>query len=417
MPRRPKVLLLAEAANPEWTSVPLVGFHVASAMRAAADTLVVTQIRNREALLRVGWREGQDFVAIDSERVARPLHRVATVLGLGSGRAWSLSTALASFAYLYFERLVWRTLGDRIQGREFDVVHRVTPVSPATPSPIAGHCARAGVPFVLGPLNGGLSWPKGFGRERWREGEYWSALRFLRRLVPGSQRTWRDATAILVGSQSARREVPARFRGKAVAMPENGIHGDAHPEPVARPRRLPLAFAFAGRLVPCKGLELGIEALLPLLGDGRATVTIYGQGPERRRLEAQVAHAGVGAAVHFAGWLPQEQLLAELRTKDVFLFPSIREFGGGALLEAMACGLYPVVLDYGGPPEITADAGCRIPLGSRESIVAAIREHAEALCREPSRLDDLGRAAWQRAMELTWQAKAEAFVELYGRLG
>ncbi|MFK7739280.1 MAG: glycosyltransferase family 4 protein [Planctomycetota bacterium] len=423
-----RALLLAEAANPEWTSVPLVGFNQCEALREQMDVHVVTQVRNREALLRRGWREGPDadFTAINSEPVAKPMHRVAKVMGLGSGRAWSLSTGLQSIAYLYYERVVWRTFADRLRAGEFAAVHRITPVSPATPSPIVAHLARINVPFVLGPLNGGLSWPSGFARERLREGEIWSGLRGLRRLLPGAKRTLRLATRILVGSASAMSELPRSVRDKAIAMPENGIHADNYPEPVRGPSREsrgPLRFTFAGRLVPCKGLELGIEALLPLLRAGKATLTIYGDGPERKRLEQQAAAAGSTAdgplpaqAIEFAGWLEQPQLLARMRDSDVFLFPSIREFGGGALVEAMACGLYPIVVDYGGPPEICADAGARIPLGPRESIVAGLRECAERLCEDPTQLDELGHTAWRRAMTFSWASKAATYESLYREL-
>ncbi len=62
----------------------------------------------------------------------------------------------SSISYYYFEYLVWKKFGGRIRAGEFDLVHRITPVSPTVQSLLVAKCARYRVPMIIGPLNGGV---------------------------------------------------------------------------------------------------------------------------------------------------------------------------------------------------------------------------------------------------------------------
>ena len=159
-PSRYRILLMAEAANPEWVSVPLIGWSLSRALAKVADVHLVTHVRNRGAILRTGLIEGRDFTSIDNERVAAPLHLMSNMLKGGAGKGWTTAMAFSSLAYYSFELETWRQFSARIKAREFNIVHRITPLSPTAQSIIGRRLARLGIPFVIGPLNGGVPWPK-----------------------------------------------------------------------------------------------------------------------------------------------------------------------------------------------------------------------------------------------------------------
>jgi glycosyltransferase involved in cell wall biosynthesis len=412
---RPRVLLVAEVADPDGASVPLVGWSHARALARVADAHLVTQVRSRDAILRAGLREGEEFSTIDSERLARPAWRFVEFVRGGSDKGWTTATAVDVVTNWYFEHLVWKRFAAQIRAREFDVVHRLTPLSPTTPSLLAGRCARAGVPFVLGPLNGGVPWPKGFGSERRREREWLSYVRDAYRFVPGYRATRNGAAAILVGSRDTLAQMGDAWRSKCVYIPENGYDPARFPSNTARSEAPPLRVVFVGRLVPYKGADMLLAAAAPLVREGRVRIDVIGDGPEMPALRELVAREGLGEGVEFAGWVPHRELAARMARAHVLGSPSVREFGGAVVLEAMALGVVPLVVDYGGPAElVTSRTGLKVALGTRAEVVAGVREQLTQLAGAPSLVAKLARAAQCRAAtQFTWDAKAQQVLEVY----
>jgi len=408
---RPRVLLLAEAANPEWVSVPLVGWSLVRALAGVADVHVVTQVRNRDAFLRAGLVEGVDFTAIDSEALARPLWKLGSFLSGGRG-GWTIQQAVATISYPYFEHLVWKHFGADIRAGRYDLVHRVTPLSPVQQSPIAAKCRAAGVPFVLGPINGGVPWPKGFEAEMKREREWLSKVRGLYRALPGRRATLR-ADAILAGSRQTLRDIPAQHHARVIYLPENAIDPARFNALAVHGGPGPMRACFIGRLVPLKGVDMLITAAAPLLRQGRLVLEIIGDGDMMEPLRAQAAE--YGDAVVFHGWKAHREVQDIAARCQLLAFPSIREFGGGVVLEAMALGLAPIVVDYAGPAELVTDAtGWKVPITGRDGVIAGLSDRLAWCVDHPEQVAAKGHAARARVQELfTWERKAAQILQIY----
>ncbi len=137
--------------------------------------------------------------------------------------------------YLAFESAVWRRLRRDIRNGRFDLIHRLTPMSPTVASPMA---SWSPVPFVLGPINGGLPWPPQFKDELRREREWLSYLRSFHRLLPYHRSTYARSAAILAAFEHTRRDLGSAHVDRIIDFPEVGVDpGQFAPKPQSGPER------------------------------------------------------------------------------------------------------------------------------------------------------------------------------------
>ncbi|NNM35309.1 MAG: glycosyltransferase family 4 protein, partial [Gemmatimonadetes bacterium] len=99
---------------------------------------------------------------------------------------------------------------------------------------------------------------------------------------------------------------------------------------------------FLGRLVPLKRVDLLISAWVKGGAGARGPLLVVGEGPEEESLRSVAAELA-SPSVRFLGRTDRPEVI--LRAADLFVLPSQREGQSMALLEAMACGLVPVVSD------------------------------------------------------------------------
>ena len=137
---------------------------------------------------------------------------------------------------------------------------------------------------------------------------------------------------------------------------------------------------------------------------------IAGDGPERERVEAEAAAAGLRERVVLAGHADDVRPFYALA--DVMALPSHSEGSPVALLEAMAAGVPVVATAVGGVPEVAADgeSALLVPPRDPRAFAAALGRVLTdaALARTLS-----ANAAARVAADFSTEARARALVEFY----
>jgi glycosyltransferase involved in cell wall biosynthesis len=139
--------------------------------------------------------------------------------------------------------------------------------------------------------------------------------------------------------------------------------------------------AFAGRLVPHKGVQLVIRALAEMPG---ARLEVAGDGPGRAALEAEAAASGVSDRVRFLGMVSLAEVQALYGRATAVVVPSIYDepFGYSAA-EAMALGKATVATRAGAFVEMLSDG--RGWLCSTTDVADWVRTLREVLGNEAER--------------------------------
>ena len=132
---------------------------------------------------------------------------------------------------------------------------------------------------------------------------------------------------------------------------------------------------------------------------------LVGKGSETERLRAQVASLGLDDCIYFPGRVSLQELLALLQESQVYV--SMASSGGTpvSLLEAMACGAFPIVTDIPGHREWIESGfnGILVPQGSAHLLVKAILKVADgSIDRQKARVHNrklvLQKADWDSCM-------------------
>lgn len=202
------------------------------------------------------------------------------------------------------------------------------------------------------------------------------------------------ADRLIAVSEAVRRHMIAQgWPEDRIDVVYNGL-GAGSPKAVGSKNGQFPTMGTVARVTPLKGVHVAIAAM-PKIVERFPSVhyVVVGAGEALDECRAQAASLGVAEHVRFLGYRADvPQLLSDW---DVFVFPSLKEAMGIAVVEAMAAGLPVVASNVGGLPEVLGDAGLLTPAEDPGALADAV-------------LRLLGDESQRRALGAQAAARAEA---------
>ena len=418
-----RVLLVAEHASARFGGEAALALHYFRVMRArGVDVRMITHARVRDELRGTFPDAGDRIAYIEDTATHRLMWRLGRLL---PARLAYISTGFVS--RVATQRSQRRMARELVRTHGIEVVHQPMPVSPREPSLMHG----LGAPVIIGPLNGNMTYPPAFRSSSERriafvEGLARSFSETLNALMPGKRR----AAAVVVANARTRAALPRHLSGNVVCIPENGVdlglwreHDDG-PDAGNAPSTL-MRFAYMGRLVDWKAVDLLLVAFERARASRPMTLTLFGDGVERpaltalaRKLDILGDEAGLAGKVFFAGWRSQAECATALRASDALVLPSLWECGGAVVLEAMACRLPVIATAWGGPLDyIDGSTGILVPPDSRAALIEGLANGMRTLAESPDLRRRLGEAGRRRIeTEFDWERKMDAMWALYAQV-
>ena len=390
--------------------LPLHYFRVLK--RRGADVHLVAHERNRGDLARYFDGDLAGIHLVEDTWLHKAIDRV------GRRRSsWFMHMLVYNVAYVWNEVVQRRRVRELVAQAGAGVVHLPTPVSPRAVSVMSG----LGAPTVFGPMNGGMTYPPGygshegsFGRLAVRLGR--GAARVANLLLPAKRR----AARLVVANARTEAALPFAAPGRVTQVVENGVQAEMWrrssavvpaPDPDGAFR-----LVFVGRLVAFKAVDVTLAALADARARGlKVSLAVVGSGPEGERLRGIAQALGLGDAATFHAFMPQTEVAGMLAEADAFVFNSLRDCGGAAVLEARASGLPVIASAWGGPLDYLDEAsGILVHPSPADTFARRLADAIEALARDRERARRMGRAGRDRVLaEFDWERKVDRMVAIY----
>lgn len=277
------------------------------------------------------------------------------------------------------------------------------------------------IPFIWGPMGGGECVPRPFLTVLpWKQRivQYFRYLLNATTIInPFIMHPAHRAKAILLRTPNTQSIIPRFYQGKTYVLLETAMDDKIFERKKSDYDTDVVKLVISARLISIKNIPTAIRSLKFIKTDKPWQLTIIGSGPDLKIINSEIEHRGYDN-VKIIPFMPREDALDLIQESDIFVFPSLKEGGTWALMEAMAIGLPVVCVDWAGMAVETDDeSAIKLQVSTPKQMEKDMGNALSMLINDTQLRSRLGEAARQRVRDIfNWGVKGDFMENLFDSL-
>lgn len=271
------------------------------------------------------------------------------------------------------------------------------------------------IPFIWGPIGGGECVPKSFLCVLPIKQRIVQAFRYFLNataiLNPFIMIPCLKAKIILARTPNTLNAIPRCFRHKVKILLETAMEESIFNYEKTNYDSDDINIIISARLISIKNIPIAIRAFRYVKTNKKWNLIIIGSGPDLKIIKKEIV-AQKYKNIEIIPFMPRNEALQKIVSSDIFLFPSLKEGGSWALMEAMAIGLPVICVNWAGMAvETTKDSAIQIPVTNPLQMEKDMGAALTYLIENAEKRRELGLAARKRIKDVfSWKNKG-AFME------
>tara|TARA_R110000868_G_scaffold20682_2_gene87175 strand:- start:4097 stop:5380 length:1284 start_codon:yes stop_codon:yes gene_type:complete len=401
------IIVSAYACGPNWGSEIGMGWNWVIHLSKHCQLHVITEAGFKEEIEKKLQELNLDYP---------PIFYYNCIGNKGRKLFWKQGSFLFYYYYRKWQQNTYKIAKEIIETNDIDLVHQLNMIGFREPGYLWKIKEK---PYVWGPVGGYDQMPLSYIFSLKKQDILFYGLKnvinfFQKNLSIRVKKSARAASVLVASTAKAKFEIDKLSSKKAYLMGETGCNPIDFEIQKAIKKIQTIKILWVGRLQALKSLPIALKALSKLKYELDFELIIIGDGPDEKSNKALAQKLNLEENCKWIGRIPNEEVIAYVRSSTIFLFTSLKEGTPHVIMEAIQNGLPVICHDACGHGAIIDDScGLKIPMINEKLSIELFSKAILKLANDRELQARLSIGAIKKSNEVTWEAKASEMVSLY----